>query len=317
MLTIFSTPKPFAGHIELIQRNAIGSWLHLVDDIEVLLIGDEEGMQTIAQEFNLKHVPEVECNELGTPLVSSIFQIARQTARYSTLCYINADIILMDNFVDAVQRVKERFQEFLMIGQRWDLKIENPINFKDDWMNKLRVELGQRGKLHPPAGSDYFVYQRDAFQNMPPFALGRAGWDNWMIYAGRAGKLPVVDSTKKVTVIHQDHDYAHLPDGQPHYHLPESEENVRLSGGQDTIFTLSDANWIFIGEQLRRKSCRERGSRRWIETSVISTFGPGLISRFCLMILHPGDTIQYYLQAIRRRLKASSSESSIVGEERE
>jgi len=317
MLTIFSTPKPFAGHIDVIQRNAIGSWLQLGDDIEVLLIGDEEGMSDIAREFNLQHLPEVECNNLGTPIVSSIFQIARKASSYSTMCYVNADIILMDNFLEAVNRLKERFQEFLMLGQRWDLEIENRINFDEDWRSGLRVELEQKGRLHPPAGSDYFVYTRGIFQSMPPFALGRAGWDNWMIYAGRAGKLPVVDGTQVATVIHQDHDYAHLPDGQPHYRLPESEQNVRLSGGQDTIFTLSDANWIFVGQVLRRKTWRERWSRRGIETSVISTFGPGIISRLCRMVLHPGDTFQYYVEAVKRRFIGSTSEPTGLGEENE
>lgn len=29
MLTIFATPKPFQGHVGIIQRNAIGSWVRL------------------------------------------------------------------------------------------------------------------------------------------------------------------------------------------------------------------------------------------------------------------------------------------------
>jgi hypothetical protein len=301
MLTIFTTPKPFAGHIDVIQRNAIGSWLQLGDEVEVLLIGDEEGMDGISQEYHLKHFPEVECNHLGTPLVNSIFQIAEESACHSTLCYINADILLMDDFIHAVNQVNDYFQTYLMIGQRWDLQINDRIVFNENWKTDIQLALEARGQLHPPAGSDYFVYKRGSFRHMPSFALGRAGWDNWMIYAGRAGKLPVVDVTKATTVIHQDHDYAHLPNGQPHYRLPESEENVRLSGGQETIFTLADADWFMDGDQPRRKSLLERLSRRGIEASVISSSGPGIISSVTRMILHPMDTFQYYLNAIRRR----------------
>ena len=302
MLTIFSPPKPFEGHIDVIQRNAIQSWLQLGNDIEVLLIGDEKGMERVASDFGVRQIPDVQRNELGTPLVSSIFQVARDHAKYSTLCYINADMILMDDFLDAIRSVESNFPKFLVIGQRWDLAITDRITFGKDWRDEMRKDVEARGRIHPPAGSDYFVYKRGTFEHMPPFALGRAGWDNWMIFAGRAGKIPVVDATQSVTAIHQDHDYAHLPDGQPHYRLPESEENVRLSGGQETIFSLTDADWTYSSGIFRRKPSGERWSRRGMEARIISTFGAGGMARFCRMIFHPVETIRYYWRAVKRRV---------------
>ena len=59
MLTIFSTPKPFVGHIDIIQRNAIKSWTLLHPDVEVILFGDEEGAAEVCQEFGIRHEPEV------------------------------------------------------------------------------------------------------------------------------------------------------------------------------------------------------------------------------------------------------------------
>ena len=41
MITIFSTPKPFRGHIGVIQRNALKSWTLLHPDVEMILFGDE------------------------------------------------------------------------------------------------------------------------------------------------------------------------------------------------------------------------------------------------------------------------------------
>jgi hypothetical protein len=301
MLTIFSPPKPFEGHIDVIQRNAIQSWLQLGKDVEVLLLGDEKGMAGAAAELGLRQIPDVQRNALGTPLVSSIFQIARDQAKNTTLCYINADIILMDDFLDAVRRIDANFPKFLVIGQRWDLAITERLTFNQGWQEEMRKDLEARGRLHPPAGSDYFVYKAGTFEHMPPFALGRAGWDNWMIFAARAGKIPVVDATRTVTIIHQDHDYAHLPDGQPHYRLPESEENVRLSGGRETIFSLSDADWIYSNGSFRRKPWGERWGRRGMEARIISTFGAGGVARFCRMIFHPVETIQYYWRAVKRR----------------
>jgi hypothetical protein len=41
MITFFTTPKPFRGHIGVIQRNAIESWKRIHPSAEVILFGDE------------------------------------------------------------------------------------------------------------------------------------------------------------------------------------------------------------------------------------------------------------------------------------
>ena len=94
MLTIFSTPKPFRGHIGTIQRNAIQSWKRLHPDVEVILFGDDEGAAEAAREFGLRHVPDVPRNEFGTKLLRGFFEPAQRMAQYDRLCYVNCDIIL-------------------------------------------------------------------------------------------------------------------------------------------------------------------------------------------------------------------------------
>ena len=65
LLTLFSAPKPFTNpHIAMIQRNAIKSWT-LLPDVEVVLIGKEEGLAEAAQELGVKHVPHVASNRNG------------------------------------------------------------------------------------------------------------------------------------------------------------------------------------------------------------------------------------------------------------
>ena len=51
-LAVFTAPKPFLNpHINTIQRNAIQSWMHLGTDVEVFLMGNEEGMAEVASEW--------------------------------------------------------------------------------------------------------------------------------------------------------------------------------------------------------------------------------------------------------------------------
>jgi hypothetical protein len=294
MLTIFSAPKPFSDpHIARIQRNAIASWLHLGEEIEVLLIGDEQGLAEAGAEFGVKVLRDVERNEEGTPLISSIFQLASGESRHSFLCYTNTDILLFQDLIDAVQKISSRFNDFLILGQRWDLDLERELAFGEDWQRKLMEDVQSRGRRHPPMGSDYFIFRKELFQDIPAFALGRAGWDNWMIYAGRRAGGPVIDASEAITVVHQNHDYHHLPGGQPHYQLPESRENVKMAGGAETVFTLRDATWKLDALGVRRKPLMEIGLLRWIESSLFCIFGPGIISKAIRMLFHPLEIWRY------------------------
>ncbi len=105
MLTFFTTAKSFRAHIGIIQRNALQSWKALHPGIEIILFGNDEGAAEAAQKFGLRHEPHVECNELGTKRLDYLFARAQAIARHEILCYINCDIILMQDFCRAVGRV--------------------------------------------------------------------------------------------------------------------------------------------------------------------------------------------------------------------
>jgi hypothetical protein len=145
--------------------------------------------------------------------------------------------------IGQIKRTAQQFEHFLLVGQRWDVDLRQEWDFSPGWDTRLEELAHQQGRMHPPSGSDYFIFPSTCFQPIPPLAIGRAGWDNWMIYEGRWQGWPVIDASQKICVVHQDHDYAHLPGGQTHHHLPETYENVRLAGGKRNIFHLRDASW--------------------------------------------------------------------------
>ena len=244
LLTIFTAPKPFTNpHIAVIQRNALKSWLRLGADVQVLGIGNEAGMVETASELGIMHLPDVACTPGGTPLISSIFSLARQNSESPLLAYVNADILLLPDFLSAARRMAELAERFLLIGRRWDLDVPVELEFTPGWDERLRLQVKRSGHLHPPMGSDYFIFPRPCFTDIPDFAVGRAGWDNWMIYHACHQSWLLVEGTPSVMIIHQQHDYSHLP-GQISYTAhPESDENRRLAGGRyNTRYTLADAN---------------------------------------------------------------------------
>jgi hypothetical protein len=243
ILTIFTAPKPFTNpHIAAIQRNAIRCWTRLDPQVEVLLVGEEPGMAQVAAELGVRQLPQVARNRQGTPLVNSIFALARTYSTASLLAYLNADILVFPDFVATTRRMAALSQKFLLVGQRWDLDVTQDLDFGPGWDQRLRRDLQARGRLHAPAGSDFFVFPCDLFIEMPDFAIGRAGWDNWMIYHARQQGWPVIDTTPSLQIIHQNHDYSHLPGGKPHYDLEESEHNMALAGGQIHMYNVLDTD---------------------------------------------------------------------------
>ncbi len=294
-LTLFTAPKPFNGEMDRIQRNAIASWAALGDPVQIILLGDEQGMVQAAHDFGVRHIAEVELTLQGTPRVDSVFALARAAAQHEVLCYVNADIIVLEDLRAAIETVRRRFQRYLVVGQRWDLEVAEQLSFDSAGAELLRERARRDGRLHRPAGSDYFVFPKHEFRTMPPFALGRAGWDNWMIFAARSGGIPVVDATDAALVIHQSHDYSHLPGGQPHYRLPESTRNTELAGGRQTIFTLADATWRIAGGVVRRQVIGRQGLLRSLEAAAYSRLGSGRIGRLSRLAFHPFETIKYFI----------------------
>jgi hypothetical protein len=273
MLTLFAIPKPFEGHSAVIQRNAVQSWKRLDPNCEIILCGDDPGVREAALEFKTKFLPDVCRNEYGTPLVSSAFEQAEQVATNPLLCYVNADIVLMSDFVPAVRTIT--FRRFLMVGQRWDLNLSQPIEFaKDDWEKHLRECIERSGSLQPPDGIDYFVFPSGTIGKLPPFAVGRPGWDNWFIYNARSLGVPVIDATKAVTVIHQNHDYAHVKHSfSGTVEGPEANRNRSLIAGWEYFFTIRDAtHYLLRPTRLSSKQgfCRLRRRMLTLPVSVVT-----------------------------------------------
>jgi hypothetical protein len=273
LITLFSAPKPFSDpHIATIQRNAIKSWT-LLADVEIILLGEETGLPEAARELGVKHIPSVARNESGTPLISSMFQLTRENSSSDLLCIVNADMILMPDFVEAAKQAVKLEDKFVLLSQRWDLDITEPLDFSAGWNNRLSSIVHRQGSLHRPAGSDFFLFPKICYPTIPDFAIGRAGWDNWMIYKARKEKWPVIDCTPSIVIVHQNHNYSHLPGGKSHHAHPDTNENIRLAGGQAPIrYTILDATHRLLNGKLARPKLSYLRFMRGLELSLRSIF---------------------------------------------
>jgi hypothetical protein len=259
MFTLFTTAKPFNGESRIRQLNAIRSWKRLHPEIEILLFGDGEGYADVVRECGLVHIPEVLTSHRGCPRIDSMFALAEERGRFPIKGYLNCDIVLLDDFMPAVQRIP--FDRFLMVAQRWDTPMEAELGFEAGWPGALKKKSREQGQLQNVNAIDLFVYRGHIWRELPELYVGRAGYDNYLIFYCRARGIPVVDASQATTLVHQRHDYGHIQGGQREvWEGLEAQQNRQAAGGYDFMFTILNADWILTPRRLRRNWCRNDSS---------------------------------------------------------
>lgn len=289
MITVFTTAKPFVGQMKTNQINAIKSWKQMGPDVEVLLFGQGQGYAEAARELDLVWIEQVATSDYGTPLVNGMFELANRQSRYAARMYINCDIVLTSDFSSILSVLGK--QDFLAVGQRWDMKLDEEIDFgRSDWRQSLQSRVRQTGTLHPPQGSDYFLYQGDIWDGLPKLVVGRAGYDNYLIYYCRSRGIPVVDLTEPVMAFHQNHDYSHHPAGYDGvFSGPEAQINHQVLDKM-FLFTLVDVDFRLSGGKLKRnygrgdairylQSLQHLCRKEWVPLIAIALFPPRAVRR--------------------------------------
>ncbi len=205
-ITLFTCPKAFTGDTVRLQANAVRSWKALATVEEIVLVGDDPGVAAFCEDEQVTWGGAVQRNVYGTPLLDSIFELGEAIAQTEWVAYVNADILLLDDFGAAVIRCAEAFPHFLMSGQRFNGDLPNdawigaegiaPALY--DWMKRHSVPEGAQA-------ADYFVWRKGDLGDIPPFALGAFRWDNWLLDRPRQLGFPLVDATDAVFDVHQNH----------------------------------------------------------------------------------------------------------------
>lgn len=306
LLTIFTAPKPFKDPlITTIQRNTFQACMNLGPEVEFVVVGYEEGIEETAREFGAKFFSNVRTTTEGTPLVSSIFELARSVNSSPLLSIINADDLILPDYIEAGRKALERSKKFLLCGQKWDCDIPEPLDFSTGWEERIANRLKTTGKLSGSSGSDYFMFPRECFVDMPDFAIGRSGWDNWMLYKARREHWNLVEISYAATIGHQNHHYNHLPGGKPPYRLPETQENIRLAGGRRSMFLLHDVNYIMQPDHSYKKP-KLNWKRFWreFEISPLITVKSRFLAQITFAICHPYKAYAEFRMWLRNKIKA-------------
>ena len=281
-LTIFASPKAFVDDFDIIQRNAICSWLSLKPKPQVILLGDDAGIDKVAKEFGIRHIANVEHTKEGGPLLSDVFSKAQQASFFDILAYVNCDIILFQSFLDSVKLVYDANPtNFLMIGRRTDLTCRKQINFSIDWQSELKTLMNKCGVPHSHTGLDYQVFKKGEWDEIPDFVIGRIAWDNWFVGCALEKKMAVVDLSSDVKVIHQNHKHNQLPGGFTETRKGREAKSNRLLAKNTRLGTLLDATWRVMGNKMK-KIATEKEIASCDESNANNLYHPALRYLFCV-----------------------------------
>jgi hypothetical protein len=244
-ISIFAVPKPFEGSIAALQRNALRTW-KAISGAELLLLGGEHGAAAAAREFGADAEPEVARTEAGAPLVSDVFERAERWASHRSLLYVNADVLLPPETAAVVDRVRRTLPGAVCVGECSNVEIAGELQ---GWSEAAGAPSVARGV----GGIDYLAFERGTFPRLPPFALGRAFFDNWLLWDARRRSIPIVDVTHVLRALHQNHGYEHVRGGRTEaYEGVDARRNYELAGGQLHLFNIDDATHRLTDDGLRR-----------------------------------------------------------------
>jgi hypothetical protein len=204
------------------QRNAVFSWKNIRPQCHVVLFGNERGTSQLAAELQVTHVVDVPRGPGNLPLVNELFaraeSLAAKLVGVKVLLYVNADIVLTDELPRAVLRaLAERgTRPLLLMGKRY-----NSVNFRTrdlatvdgSWQALVRGAASAVPRDYNHNNNrwaiDYFAFTPGAFgalpTSVPPFSLGIAVFDNWLVHSLIAHKAFVVDASLVVPAVHQSH----------------------------------------------------------------------------------------------------------------
>lgn len=241
-LTLFTTTRPFEGVHAVHQRNALRAWTGMVPSPQVIIIGDDLGARQAAMSLGIDFEPNVRRSASGLPFLSDLFARAQALAQAPVACYSNADIIFPPDFESGLKRVRERFEDFLVIGQRWDVVQDEEVDLTQPatWC-AVRDRAHREGVLRGPYWVDYFAFPVGMYADLPDLILGRPGWDNWLVWHTRNRGIPVIDVTDHLTVLHHDHTRSHGPRATRVVPGSDADWNRRIIETESHMYTVGHA----------------------------------------------------------------------------
>eukprot|EP00759_Apiculatamorpha_spiralis_P004777 PhF_6_TR12897/c0_g1_i1/m.20306 len=226
VVPVFGSPKPLEVNNTLQTLLTVRAWeaLSSIPHVKPVIFANDDITLASAQTIRGADVePKFEIHSTyHQPTYRGLFQKAFDLYdNASVVVYTNSDILYTRSLVETIHAVAEfynaksttdhpRWKGFMIIGQRTNIDVPKEFRIQGDWESQLRSwELS--GETFESDAEDYFVVSRGLFDwhTVPDFVVGGVAFDNWLVnkanVMGNHDMAMVVDGTKTITAIHQNH----------------------------------------------------------------------------------------------------------------
>lgn len=256
MLTLITTPKPLdipANRVAFL--NAIRSWVRIEPRPEILVFG---GDRALIEGEGGRWVGEFKATSHGNPYFDDFIRTAERLASNDILMYITDHLILTYDVSAVAELISVRFPgPFVAIGRRWDLNLDAALRFNTGWEDVLRQRTLYEGKYQSVGAKDYIMFRRPFPLEIPPFIMGYPWYDTWMVVAAMRADIPVVDVSRAIFPIHQNHGFMQ-GSLQKREATPQTHHNARLAAGMSNQGHTIHASYMFtIFDIVNRERFRE------------------------------------------------------------
>lgn len=202
------------------------------------------------------HHNQVQVNAFGVPVLKSLFQVAKEQCPDAvTYSYVNGDILLRHDFVDTLEAVAshaflhnsnedDSTSSFLVVGKRKNANWRHHNTSASDPFFDYQ-ERFRRARLFHGQAQDYFVVNNKFdWSDIPPFVIGRAGYDNWLVdYAYHHPNVHLVDATSTLSAMHMTDMDGNMAWGGPAIHVDDALYNYQFANGQFDHGTIQMATY--------------------------------------------------------------------------
>src|SRR5438067_8703744 len=155
MITFFTTVKNFTGKNLINQVNAIKSWvIGNRYNCEAIIFKKSQGIEVLSDLPNIVYCEDILTNENGLPFINGMFYKASDLAKNNIVCFLNADIIINDDFIEMIVDIhKKTRKNYLVVGQRLNTSFDFLIDFNNqNWYSELMNTIKSNSGLQLPYG---------------------------------------------------------------------------------------------------------------------------------------------------------------------
>ncbi|ELT89173.1 hypothetical protein CAPTEDRAFT_221789 [Capitella teleta] len=214
LLTLFTTFKPSKDRRN-VYRSIIRNWGLMRPAVQPVLYATpdtDHSLSDYARQHGWDVYPVPRSNRFKTPFLKDMYLHAEKHYRTHFYGYSNGDLLFDQGLLDTLTDLHTALphNRSMVVGRRtnyvlkdFDKDLEDLTTIKD--FAAAQKERAESVRVFKAVAIDYFISNRGGvnWQKLPNFVIGRAGYDNYLIFFARKHcKAVVVDASRTIRALH-------------------------------------------------------------------------------------------------------------------